>query len=109
MAISGYCDCWKDSIDVGEGICDESAYNNVKIVNKALISGTSSVNYFTALTGAASFNFFASGLTVSYQQLYANFYYLNSSAVLQTDAVLSEYGSTSFSRFMEKIYYKDSK
>ena len=23
MAISGYCDCWKDTIDVGNGKCDK--------------------------------------------------------------------------------------
>ena len=29
MAISGYCDCWEDSIDIGNGECSFNAYENV--------------------------------------------------------------------------------
>lgn len=91
MAISGYCDCWTGSIDVGEGKCDMQAYIAVEKTNKVLVSATSSVSYLAIITGAVTANGFAPILTIMYQQTYANFYYLNSSAVLQTDDVLSQY------------------
>lgn len=42
----------------------------------------------------------ACALSLFYQQTYANFYYLNSSAVLQTDAVLERYGDASPSHLL---------
>lgn len=29
MAIDGYCDCWKDSIDIGDGNCSFDSYEQV--------------------------------------------------------------------------------
>lgn len=56
---------------------------------------TTSVNYFSVLSGVVSLNFMAAGASVFYQQTYSNFYFLNSSAVLQTNSVLDRYGDTS--------------
>lgn len=64
-----------------------------------LITTTTAVNYFSMLSGVASLNFMAVGASVFYQQTYSNFYFLNSSAVLQTDAVLDRYGDTSLINF----------
>ena len=88
MAISGYCDCWKGSIDVGSGICDKESYESVKKANEVLVTSTTSLTYLSSISGVISMNYFAPVMLVSYQQLYSNFYYLNSSSVLQTDEVL---------------------
>jgi len=29
LAISGYCDCWKGSIDLGNGNCDRETYSKI--------------------------------------------------------------------------------
>lgn len=84
-AKSGYCDCWKGSIDLGNGVCDTQSYKSIEKANEALVSTTTSLNYLSALTGVIAVNFFAPIMVGSYQQLYSNFYYLNSSSVLQTD------------------------
>jgi hypothetical protein len=46
-------------------------------------------------------NFMATAAGVFYQQTYSNFYFLNSSAVLQTDAVLDRYGDTSLIKLLK--------
>ncbi len=95
MAISGYCDCWIGSLDLGNGTCDRYSYQSLKEFTEFLVTGTTSVNYFSILSGIVSINFMAGGLSVFYQQTYSNFYFINSSAVLQTDAVLDRYGDNS--------------
>lgn len=82
LAITGYCDCWKDSIDIGEGKCDITSFEPIKRANEALVSATSAINYLSLLSGVICVNFFAPVVSISYQQLYSNLYYLNSSTVL---------------------------
>ncbi len=99
-AISGYCDCWKGSIDLGDGVCDAESAKSIQKANEALVSASTSLNYLSALTGVICINYFAPVMIASYQQLYSNFYYLNSSSVLQIDEVLNNYGDTCFNKLM---------
>ena len=73
-----------------------------------LVTSTTSAIFFSALGGAASLNFIACGSSLLYQQTYANFYFVNSSAVLQTDFVLQRYGDASISKLAqgnERAYF----
>jgi hypothetical protein len=60
------------------------------------------------LTGVVSLNFFAPLLMVAYEQVYSNFYYLNASAVMQTDLILDQYNSASFNRLMQQFKHKEA-
>lgn len=91
MAISGYCECWDGSVDTGDGRCDMALYKSIIDSNIILVAATESAVYFTALLSFAANNFIPLMSFVSYLQVYSNFYYLNSSAVLQTDIILQSY------------------
>jgi hypothetical protein len=95
MAISGYCDCWRGSVDLGDGTCDVTSYEALERSNEALVSGSSAVTYGTVLAGVLSLNPAGCVLALFYQQSYGNFYYLNSSAVGQTEKVLKRYSECS--------------
>jgi hypothetical protein len=87
---------------LGNGVCDTESYKSIESANEALVSFTTSLNYLSTLTGVICINYFAPVMIASYQQLYSNFYYLNSSSVLQIDEVLNSYGDTCFNKLMEK-------
>jgi glucan-binding YG repeat protein len=56
------------------------------------VSLTTSANYLSVMGSILIFNFYSSLILVNYQQVYSLFYYLNSSAVMQTDWVIENYG-----------------
>lgn len=101
MAIKGYCDCWPDAIDVGNGTCDAVTFKKLQTFTYVLVTSTTSASFLSALGGVASLNFLACGSSVFYQQTYANFYFINSSAVLQTDFVLQRFGDSSISKLAQ--------
>lgn len=88
MAISGYCDCWKGSVDLGNGTCDVQSFNSLQRANEILVSGSTAVTYATMLTSLVSMNVMSGMMTLFYQQQMGNFYFVNSSAVGQTDLIL---------------------
>jgi hypothetical protein len=58
---------------------------------EVLIASTESIVYMTVLVSVISVNFVPMISFVGYLQAYSSFYYLNSSAVMQTDVVLASY------------------
>ena len=108
LAISGYCDCWKGSIDLGNGTCDPSSYTALQSATETLVSASSAVTYISALAGLASLNLMSAFFAVSYQQLYGNFYYVNASAVAQTNNVLEQYSLTSPNTYFNSIRHSSN-
>jgi len=68
---------------------------------------TTSVNYFSFIGGTAIFNFMTPVMLITYQQLYSNFYYVNSSSVMQTDWVLNDYSKTNPNTFIKSVPKKN--
>jgi hypothetical protein len=66
------------------------------------VAATTSVAYGCVLTGILSLNLMGSMLSLYYQQEYGNFYFLNASAVGQTDLVLKHYSQCSPNTFLNQ-------
>ena len=99
MAVSGYCECRQDSIDMGNGVCDSEKFAELLKLTQTLVSFSSSAFYLTALTSIVSTNYVGLLAMLGYLQSYSNFYYLNASYVMSVDHVLREYRKTNLNSF----------
>lgn len=99
LAISGYCECHSESIDMGNGVCDFGKYAEMLKLTQTLVSFSSSAFYLATLTSIVSTNFVGLLGMLGYMQSYSNFYYLNASYVMSVDYVLKEYRKTNVNSF----------
>jgi hypothetical protein len=82
MARSGYCECWEDSIDIGEGQCSFDSYETIKTYTKVLTSSTDSALYVGIVASVFSGNFISTLSFMIYQQSYSVLYFVNTSILL---------------------------
>ena len=100
MAVSGYCECHESSIDMGNGVCDYEKFAELLKVTESLVSYSSSTFFLTALTSIVSTNCVGMIAMLAYVQAYSNFYFLNSSLVMNVDYVLKEYRKANINSYL---------
>lgn len=77
---------------MGDGTCDVESFNSLQRANEVLVSGSTAVTYTTMLASIVTLNPMSGMAALFYQQQMGNFYFVNSSAVGQTDLILEKYG-----------------
>lgn len=66
-------------------------YQDIIKANDALIGGTEAILFMTIISSIVSANYVPLFGLINYLQVYSLMYYLNSSAVMQTDIILQSY------------------
>lgn len=68
MAVSGYCQCWRGTVDMGNGTCDSQLYKMIDQSTEGLVATSTAVSYGSALIGVISINMFGAVFLLLYQQ-----------------------------------------
>lgn len=100
QAISGYCDCQKGSIDLGNGICDKSLYKTISTANSFLVSSSASVFGTSLAVGLVTSNMLNLERFMGYNQIISQYYYLNASVPASTDIVFQYLGMSNVGNFL---------